>query len=175
MTAITEEARALPSSGSADTVAPEAFREAMTRFASSVTVVTAYDGAVPVGCTATAVFSLTDRPPALLVSLATGSTTLGNIRAAGRFAVNVLPWRLRGLAERFAVLPSAQRFEGVPHTARFGAPLLDGAVAAMACRVTQYVPLADHTLVIGEVVHAETDQDGQPLVHFARRQTRPEA
>jgi flavin reductase (DIM6/NTAB) family NADH-FMN oxidoreductase RutF len=174
MTAITEEAVAR-ASGGGGTVAPEAFREAMTRFASSVTVVTAYAGSAPVGCTATAVFSLTDRPPTLLVSLAAGSSTLGHIRAAGRFAVNVLPWRLRGLAERFAVLPPAQRFETVAHTARSGVPLLDGAVAALACRVGRYVPLADHTLVIGEVVRAETDRDTVPLVHFARRQTRPEA
>ncbi|WP_016908594.1 flavin reductase family protein [Streptomyces xiaopingdaonensis] len=174
MTAITEDAVAGPPPGDTRTVAPEAFREAMTRFASSVTVVTAYDGSAPVGCTATAVFSLTDRPPTMLVSLASASSTLGHIHTAGRFAVNVVPWRLRELAERFAVLPSAQRFDGVAHTGRLGVPLLSGAVTAVACRVTRYVPLADHTLVVGEAVHIETDETGEPLVHYARRQTRTE-
>ncbi|MGW7545604.1 flavin reductase family protein [Streptomyces sp. NPDC054770] len=175
MTAITEESVTGPSGGDAGTVPPAVFREAMTRFASSVTVVTAYDGGDPVGCTATAVFSLTDRPPTMLVSLASGSGTLGHIRAAGRFAVNVLPWRLRTLAERFALLPSGQRFAGVAHTGRCGAPLLTGAVAGVVCEVTRSVPVGDHTLVIGRVLHAETDDGAAPLVHFARRQTRPEA
>ncbi|MEU6221497.1 flavin reductase family protein [Streptomyces sp. NPDC047022] len=154
-------------------VASGMFREAMSRFAGSVTVVAAYDGGLPVGCTATAVFSLSDRPPSLLVSLASDSGTLGHIRTAGRFSVNVLSWELRALAERFAVLPAALRFDGVAHTGRYGAPLLTGAVAGVVCRATRYVPLADHTLVVGEVVHTVADGDGEPLIHFARRQTRP--
>ncbi|MGW1143409.1 flavin reductase family protein, partial [Streptomyces zhihengii] len=64
---------------------------------------------------------------------------------------------------------------GVEHTARFGAPLLTGAVAGLVCRVTRLLPLADHTLVVGEVRHAQTENDEDPLVHYARRQTRPEA
>lgn len=169
------ESIARPSPGRSDTVEPETFREAMARFATSVTVVTAYDADTPVGCTATAVFSLTDRPPTMVVSLASASGTLRHITAAGHFAVNVLPWRLRALADRFARCPSGQRFEGVEHTARSGAPLLTGAVAGLVCRVTRLVPLADHTLVVGEVLHARTEDHADPLVHHARRQTRPEA
>ncbi|MFD9320331.1 flavin reductase family protein [Streptomyces sp. NPDC060053] len=172
MTATTGEA--VTPAGGPDTVPPELFRDVMTRFARSVTVVTAYDGEHPVGCTATAVLSLTDRPPTLLASLDSGSGTLRHIRAAGRFGVSVLPYRLHALAARFAELPAARRFDGIDHVSPHGAPLLGGAVAGVVCRVTRYVPLADHTLVIGHVVHAETDEDAEPLIHFARRQTRPE-
>ncbi|MFE9809717.1 flavin reductase family protein [Streptomyces sp. NPDC005227] len=175
MTAITDGPVAGPSPGGTDTVAPETFREAMTRFAASVTVVTAYDTDAPVGCTATAVFSLTDQPPTMVVSLTSVSSTLRHITAAGLFAVNVLPWPLRALADRFARLSSRERFEGVEHTGRFGAPLLTGAVAGLVCRVTRLVPLADHTLVVGEVLHVRTEDHEDPLVHYARRQTRPEA
>ncbi|MFF0190548.1 flavin reductase family protein [Streptomyces sp. NPDC005244] len=175
MTAITDGPVAGPSPGDTDTVAPETFREAMTRFAASVTVVTAYDAEAPVGCTATAVISLTDQPPTMLVSLTSASSTLRHITAAGIFAVNVLPWRLRSLADRFARLPAGQRFDAVEHTARFGAPLLTGAVAGLVCRVTHLIPLTDHTLVAGEVLHARTEDHEDPLVHYARRQTRPEA
>ncbi|MFD9431893.1 flavin reductase family protein [Streptomyces sp. NPDC060002] len=171
MTATTREA--VTPAGGPETVPPEVFREVMTRFARSVTVVTAYDGEHPVGCTATAVLSLTDRPPTLLASLASGSGTLRHIRAAGRFGVSVLPYRLRALAARFAELPAVRRFDGVDHVSSHGAPI-GGAVAGVVCRVTRYVPLADHTLVIGHVVHAETDENAEPLIHFARRQTRPE-
>ncbi|WP_460072517.1 flavin reductase family protein [Streptomyces sp. YKOK-I1] len=172
MTATSQDAVAPP--GGSGTVPPDAFRAAMTRFARSVTVVTAYDGADPVGCTATAVLSLTDRPPTLLVSLASDSGTLRHVRAAGRFGVSVLPYRLRALAARFAELPADRRFDGVGHGGAYGAPLLDGAVAGMVCRATRYVSLGDHTLVVGQVVHTATDEGAEPLIHFARRQTRPE-
>ncbi|WP_159054163.1 flavin reductase family protein [Streptomyces sp. AS58] len=164
-----------PLPGGTNTVAPETFREVMTHFAASVTVVTAYDTNTPVGCTATAVFSLTDAPPTMVVSLTSASSTLRHITAAGFFAVNVLPWRLRALADRFARLSSGRRFDGVEHTDTFGAPLLTGAVAGLVCRVTRLIPLADHTLVVGEVVHARAESHEDPLVHYARRQTRPEA
>ncbi|MDR6979077.1 flavin reductase (DIM6/NTAB) family NADH-FMN oxidoreductase RutF [Streptomyces sp. 3330] len=172
MTATTWEA--VSPEGGPDTVPPETFREVMTRFARSVTVVTAHDGTHPIGCTATAVLSLTDRPPTLLASLASDGGTLRCIRAAGRFGVSVLPYRHRSLAARFAELPAARRFDGVDHASRHGVPLLGGAVAGAVCRVTRFVPVDDHTLVIGHVVHAETGQDAEPLIHFARRQTRPE-
>lgn len=172
MKATTREA--VTAAGGTDTVPPESFREVMTRFAGSVTVVTGHDGTRPVGCTATAVLSLTDRPPTLLASLASDSATLRHIRAAGLFGVSVLPYRLRSLAARFAELPADRRFDGVDHTSPHGAPLLGGAVAGVVCRVTRYVSLGDHVLVVGHVIHAETDEDAEPLIHFARRQTRPQ-
>ncbi|MFI8193402.1 flavin reductase family protein [Streptomyces sp. NPDC085946] len=175
MTSLTAEASAAgPVPEGAGTVAPAEFREAMTRFATCVTVITARSGSRPVGCTATAVFSLTDRPPTLVVSLASGSGTLRAVRAAGTFAVNVLSWQQRALADRFARLPAELRFEQVPHDTVHGAPLLDGTVAAVVCRVAECVPLEDHVLVSGRVLHARTHEDVTPLVHFARRPSTPE-
>ncbi|MFD8260126.1 flavin reductase family protein [Streptomyces griseoluteus] len=151
------------------TVAPAEFREAMTRFATSVTVITALAGDRPVGCTATAVFSLTDRPPTLLVSLASHSGTLRAVRSAGTFAVNVLSWQQRDLADRFARLPGELRFDRVPHDTVHGAPLLEGTVTGVVCRVADCVALDDHILVSGRVVHARVHDGVTPLVHFARR------
>jgi flavin reductase (DIM6/NTAB) family NADH-FMN oxidoreductase RutF len=78
------------------------FHDVMSRFATCVTVVTAYNAGRPAGCTATAVFSLTDRPPTMVVSLTTSGGTLRNLRAAGVFAVNVLSWRQRELYRQCA-------------------------------------------------------------------------
>ncbi|MFF9203831.1 flavin reductase family protein [Streptomyces sp. NPDC014986] len=170
MTSLTAEASAASAvPESAGTVVPAEFREAMTRFATCVTVITAQAGSRPVGCTATAVFSLTDRPPTLVVSLASDSGTLRAVRAAGTFAVNVLSWQQRALVDRFARLPGEARFQQVPHDTVHGAPLLEGTVAGVVCRVADCVTLDDHVLVSGRVVHARTHEDVTPLVHFARR------
>ncbi|MES4889605.1 flavin reductase family protein [Streptomyces sp. NPDC096012] len=173
MTAITHGPPAA-AAGTADPVPPDVFRETTTRYAGSVTVVACADGD-PVGCTATAVPSLTDRPPALLVSPAGNGGTPARVRTAGRFGVSVLPREPRSPADRFARLPAARRFAGVAHDGRCGAPPLAGAVAGAVCEVTRYVPLADHPPAVGRVLHARTDDGGAPLVHFARRRTRPEA
>ncbi|MEU6556717.1 flavin reductase family protein [Streptomyces sp. NPDC046915] len=170
MTALTAETTAPgPVPEGAGSVQPAEFREAMTRFATCVTVITAHTGTRPVGCTATAVFSLTDRPPTLVVSLAAGSGTLRAVRAAGGFAVNVLSWQQRALADRFARLPAERRFDQVPYDTVEGAPLLAGTVTGAVCRVADCVPLDDHVLVSGRVLHTRTREDLTPLVHFARR------
>ncbi|MFJ9819123.1 flavin reductase family protein [Streptomyces sp. NPDC101151] len=154
---------------SAETVSDEQFRDVMTRFAACVTVVTAYGAdRTPVGCTVTAVFSLTDRPPSMAVSLRTESGTLNHIRAAGTFAVNVLPWHRRELAQRFATAEPLLRFHGVGHTERDGAPVLTDALASVVCRTTHEVPLLDHTLLVGAVLRAEAADAGQPLVLYRR-------
>jgi flavin reductase (DIM6/NTAB) family NADH-FMN oxidoreductase RutF len=155
------------------TIGRSDFHEVMTRFATCVTVVTAYDAQRPVGCTATAVFSLTDRPPSMVVSLAAGSGTLRHIRAAGTFAINVLPWHRRELAHQFATSESDRRFEGVSHEERHGAPVLTEAVASVVCRLAQDVPLLDHSLIVGEVISAGVDGCADPLVLYRRQQRRP--
>ncbi|MFE7855671.1 flavin reductase family protein [Streptomyces sp. NPDC057403] len=170
MTALTAEtAAATPVPGETGLVEPAEFRQAMTRFATCVTVITARAGTRPVGCTATAVFSLTDHPPTLVVSLASHSGTLSAVRAAGTFAVNVLSWQQRDLVDRFSTLPAALRFEEVPHHTVHGAPVLEGTVTAVVCRVADCVPLDDHVLVSGRVLHTLTHDGATPLVHFARR------
>ncbi|MBT2383352.1 flavin reductase family protein [Streptomyces sp. ISL-11] len=149
-------------------VSRDDFREVMTRFPACVTVVTAYDEDGPAGCTATAVVSLTDRPPSMAVSLNSGSGTLRRIVAAGTFAVNVLPAHLGHLVEQFATAGAAHRFDGVDFGPRHGAPVLAEAVASVVCDVTHTVPLLDHTLLVGAVVSAGATDDGEPLVLYRR-------
>ena len=149
-------------------VSRDDFREVMTRFPACVTVVTAQDEHGPVGCTATAVMSLSDRPPSMVVSLNTTSSTLARIVAAGTFAINVLPAHLGHLVQQFATAEAARRFDGVGHGPRHGAPVLAEAVASVVCEVTHAVPLLDHTLLVGAVVAAEAAEAGEPLVLYRR-------
>lgn len=70
---------------------------------SGVPVVTAVQPEGPTGCcTANAVMSLLPDPPSLLISLITGSRKLSVVPKAGAFAVNLLAWSDRYVAQRFA-------------------------------------------------------------------------
>lgn len=149
--------------GVLDAVDETSFRRAMSRFPTFVTVITAATPSGAVGCTATSVMSLSLRPPTLMVSLDSAGRTLGDVLSAGEFAVNVLSWRQRDLCRRFAAGDPRRRFDGVPHSAWDGVPVLDDAPATVVCRLGGTVPVLDHTLLIGTVRLTRTRPD-EPLV-----------
>ncbi|MDP3257961.1 MAG: flavin reductase family protein [Bosea sp. (in: a-proteobacteria)] len=132
------------------------FRDAMSRVVSAVHVVTTRGAEGRAGLTATAVASVSDSPPTVLVCIARPSRTLAVIEAAGLFCINTLPGDALDLAEIFA---SRRGIEG---EARFatrdwralvtGAPVLSDAVAAFDCRLTAIQDVATHRILFGEVV-----------------------
>jgi flavin reductase (DIM6/NTAB) family NADH-FMN oxidoreductase RutF len=142
------------------------FRDAMSQFATCVTVVTT---AGPVGCTATAVFSVSADPPSLGVSLRTGSRTLAAIVDAGTFAVNVLSVPQQALTTRFAAGRHDHRFDGVPVHWRHGVPAFAEAATSVVCRVHRSLPLLDHTLLVGLVLDARVTNDARPIVFYQRK------
>ncbi|MDI5942582.1 MULTISPECIES: flavin reductase family protein [Micromonospora] len=144
-------------------------REFMRSWATGVAVVTSRAAGHPVGCTVNAFTSVSLHPPLLLVSLARTSRTLAAITAEGGFAVNLLGRRQRALADRFATGAVEDRFAGVAHRALDGMPLLDGAMAAAVCAVTQLIAVADHVLVLGSPYWCEATDDADPAVFLGGR------
>jgi flavin reductase (DIM6/NTAB) family NADH-FMN oxidoreductase RutF len=146
------------------------FRETMGRFATGVCVVTALSPHGPAGLTTNAVTSLSLEPPLLLVCFDNASRTLPIVREAGRFAVNVLRAGQADLAKTFASkdLMPAEKFEAVTHTVEDGVPVLDGALAWLACDLQAMHPGGDHTIGVGAVTQmdAEEGEDGEPLLFF---------
>ena len=117
--------------------------------------------------TASAVSSLSLDPVQLLVCISNGLPTLENIRAAGRFAVNVLRDDQADVAMRFAD-PTADRFAGLALRDGWGdSPALADAIAVFDCTVAEMLPGGDHTIVIGDVVACDHDEDAAPLVYWA--------
>ena len=147
------------------TVEGDAFRYAMARLPTGVTVVTTRGAHGPQGCTVNAVMSLSLRPPTMLVSFTTGSGTLNQVLESGFFAVNVLPWSARSLARHFAVGTAAQRFANVPWEPEAGIPVLTAASVAAVCEVREAVSMFDHTLVAGAVVWTRTGEQPSTVLY----------
>ena len=147
-------------------VDPSAFRDACSRFATGVCVVTALGPEGPSGMTANAVSSLSLEPPLMVVCFALTARTLAAVRHSGRFAVHFLSHEQEDLAARFASkLPEAQKFEGLDWEERDGVPALGGCLAGIACEVGGLLPGGDHVIGVGEVTglwHGE----GEPLVFY---------
>jgi flavin reductase ActVB len=152
------------------TVDLTAFRNAMASFASGVTVVTtADDDGILWGFTASAFSSLSLDPPLILVCLEKRAESHPAFERADHFAVSILSEHQRDTAMRFATR-GADKFGGF-ETLRgeaTGLPLVPEAMAHIECSVLDRLPGGDHTILIGEVLTAGTD-DRPPLLHHNRR------
>ncbi len=141
------------------------FRDTVGAFATGVTIVTARGPAGPAGLTTNAFSSVSLDPLLVLVCFDNGSRTLPVVREAGRFAINVLRAGQEDLAATFASKRLAEeKFAAVTHTEDHGVPVLDDALAWLACDVHQLVPAGDHTIGIGVVTAMGVDPGGEPLV-----------
>ena len=143
------------------------YRQVMGHFATGVAIVTCSGPDGPAGLTTNAVTSVSLEPLLLLVCFDNASRTLVAVRDARRFAVNVLRAGQEDLARVFASKRVArEKFEAVTHMVAHGVPVLDGALAWLACDLRELHPGGDHTIGIGAVTHMDADPGGEPLVWF---------
>ena len=141
------------------------FKQAMSHFASGVTVVTTEHQGTPAGMTVASFASLSLNPPLVLVCIEKGVKTHDAIAAAGVFGVSILAHSQVEISNRFAS-KSEDKFTGISvRRGELGPPLIEGAICTLECRVTDRVAGGDHTIFVGEVLHAETISE-QPLVYF---------
>jgi flavin reductase (DIM6/NTAB) family NADH-FMN oxidoreductase RutF len=153
-------------------VHPGALREAMVRFPTAVTVVTAIGPGGPAGATANAVASLSLEPPMMLAALDLGSRTLIAVEVARTFGVNVLAADQADLARRFSTKdPHPEKWDGVEWSERAGAPMIDGSAIWLACELADVHAGGDHSIVTGLVTELEAG-NGEPLL-FLGGQYRP--
>lgn len=144
---------------------PASFRAAMGSFPTGVAVVTARGGDGPAGLTTNAIASLSLEPLLLLVCFARGSRTLPIVRDAGRFAVNLLRDDQEEIARTFASSRVArEKFDAVTHREAHGVPVIDDALAWLACDVDALHPGGDHVIVVGRVTQLAHDRAAHPLV-----------
>jgi flavin reductase (DIM6/NTAB) family NADH-FMN oxidoreductase RutF len=141
------------------------FKEAVGRFVTGVTVVTALEDGKPVGFTCQSFVSLSLDPPLVALAPAKSSTSWPRIAKAGRFCVNVLGDHQLAVSRKFAV-SGGDKFAGVRwHSATGGAPIIDGSLAWVNCHLEFIHDAGDHELVIGRVLDLGLGE-GSPLLFY---------
>lgn len=146
------------------------YRNAMARLGAAVNVITTDGPGGRAGFTASAVCSVTDEPPTLLVCLNRGASVYESFRANGVVAVNVLGHGQQALSNLFGgKTPVSERFAaGHWHEHVTGAPLLEDALVAFDCRVVDSSQVGTHDILVCEVLAIRHGEPGQGLMYFER-------
>lgn len=139
-----------------------AFRDALGRFATGVTVVTINGPEGPMGFTANSFAAVSLDPALVLWSPAKASSRFPHYVAARHYAIHVLDHDQGGWLTRFH--RGGQGFDGLDHEINGeGVPVLPGALARFDCEQHATHEGGDHLIVVGRVLRAAC-REGAPLV-----------
>ncbi|WP_160351472.1 flavin reductase family protein [Bordetella sp. 15P40C-2] len=145
-----------------------AFKEAMSRLPSGVTIVsTSDDQNRRWGFTASSFTSLSMDPPLILVCLSNYAESYEAFIKSQRFAINVLSHEQKQIAMDFA-RKNTDKFSGSSFVHdEEGCPYLPEAVASIICKARNPHVEGDHTILIGEVLAIHLGAT-KPLIYFQR-------
>jgi flavin reductase (DIM6/NTAB) family NADH-FMN oxidoreductase RutF len=148
-------------------VGDDLFKQCLRRWASGVTIVTSRLGDEIHGMTVSAFSSVSAEPPLVLVCANKRSKTHAMISSGEIFNVHVLAADQQELSNRFASQSlEGSRFESVAwREGKLGAPILEGALAVLECKLVSTHEEGSHTIYVGHVEHAEVG-DSEPLVYY---------
>ena len=148
------------------------FREAMSRIAASVHIVTTDGLAGLAGITATAVAPITLEPPMMLFCINKTSPSAVRMIENGVFCINTLAGTHAALADVFAGRTGhrlGERFtQGEWTKLVTGSPVLRGAVAAFDCRLVEAKEVTTHFIMIGAVEAADFCNETSSLTYALR-------
>ena len=162
-----------------------AFRRAAGQFPGGIVVVTTSGGHA---MTVSAFASVSLEPPLVLFCAEKIARFHDAVLAAGAWAVSILGEDAEKTARWLATRgrPLAGQLDGLPHHPGrvTGAPVLDGAVAALECQTYAVYEAGDHSIIVGQVTAVEGPADPPargaapgppargPLIHHAGRYRR---
>jgi flavin reductase len=143
----------------------------MRGFPAGVAVLTVDVEGERIGLTVGTLLSLSLEPPLVGVSVSRQAAMHELLRRAGAFSLSLLAGDQEAIAQHFARgVPPFAHWHGIPTREEDeGAPLIEGALGWLRCRVAGEHAAGDHTLFVGEVQTAAKGRDGPALVRVAGR------
>jgi len=152
---------------------PRTLRDALSCFATGVTVVTCLGGeGQPAGLTVNSFTSVSLDPPLLLVCLAKFAASATALIEASHFAVNVLQTGQQPASIRFSTRDE-DRFGATPWSCgEAGAPILTDSLGVFECERFAVYDGGDHHILVGKVIKASFDASLDPLLYFRGRYRR---
>jgi len=148
------------------------FRNAMAQLPAAVNIITTNGPGGRCGITASAVCSVTDSPPTVLVCVNRGSATHDVFRANGRLCINVLCGEQEELARHFAGMTKVsmeERFSwDLWDGGETGVPVLRDALVQLEGRISECKEVGSHSVMFVELSKVGMRGEGDSLVYFNR-------
>ncbi|MGL4859482.1 MAG: 4-hydroxyphenylacetate 3-monooxygenase, reductase component [Enterobacteriaceae bacterium] len=148
------------------------FRDAMANLSAAVNVITTDGPHGRCGITATAVCSVTDSPPTLLLCINRNSEMNPIFKANGTLCINVLSHEQEQIARHFAGMTEAtmeQRFEwDIWRPGKLQQPLLHDALVSLEGTISDIQQVGSHDLFLVTIDHIELSDEGHGLIYFKR-------
>jgi flavin reductase (DIM6/NTAB) family NADH-FMN oxidoreductase RutF len=148
------------------------FRNALSKLATTVSVVTTDGPGGVAGVTCSAVCALSDEPAMVLVCIHGKSATNTAIKANRVLCVNSLQAEQKNLSQAFAGIgniPMQERFSlGDWDTAVTGAPRCKQALVTLDCEVTDARDVGTHSIFVAKVLATAESEDREPLLYQRR-------
>jgi len=154
-------------------VAGDELKALMREVRQPVSVVTVDAGGQKAGLTVVSLVSLSLEPPLVGVAVGRHAALHELLREAGAFAVSILATGQEAVAQHFARgVPPIILWQGLEtRTGELGAPLLEGALGWIECRLASEHPSGDHTFFVGDVVSAARGPGTEALIHLRQAYT----
>ena len=149
-------------------MSPDELKEVLRRIPTGVAVLTVDAGGQRIGLTVATLVSLSLEPPLVGVAVARQAAIHELLRESGECAFSLLAADQQPLAEHFARgVPPIGMWYGIATREGTGtAPLLEGALGWLECRVLEEVAAGSHTFFVCEVVVADPGRAGPPLMRI---------
>ena len=141
-------------------------RRVMGHFATGIAVITTHNKTGEIhGLTVNAFTSVSLVPPLCLICVDKKAESYASFEESKIFTVNFLADDQEDVSRRFAV-SGGDKFTGVAYRlGGNGAPILDGTLGHLECRLTAVFDGGDHSIYLGEVEEAQT-REGRPLLFY---------
>ena len=147
---------------------PKQLRSLFGRFATGVTVISTHDTkGNNYAMTVNSFSSVSLDPPLVMFCIIRESDTLKPIQDSGCFSVSMLSAEQQDLSNAMAKKGGPEKMNGVAtFTAETGAPLLEGNIGWLDCKLWNTYEGGDHLILIGEVVDSGAPDEADPLLFF---------
>lgn len=152
------------------------FRQGMSNLGAAVNIITTQGAGGQAGFTASAVCSVTDSPPTLLVCLNRSASVFETFKSNKVLCVNTLASHQQHLSNLFGgKTPMPERFaQGEWQTLKTLAPVLQDALVSFDCEVVHSMSVGSHDVMICEVKAIQHNQGQNALLYFNRSYCEPQ-
>ncbi|ASW02653.1 4-hydroxyphenylacetate 3-monooxygenase, reductase component [Paraburkholderia aromaticivorans] len=149
------------------------FRDAMACLPAAVNIITTNGPGGRCGITASAVCSVTDAPPTMLVCINQASYVHDVLHRNRSVCINVLAAECQELARDFAGMTACsmdERFERHAWTGgASSAPVLADAIVSLEGAIVDIKTVGSHSVMFAQIRHIALRQDGDGLIYFGRQ------